>query len=164
MGACIKEPVTTDFDCFNAFRSMKDEFKYIKENRIINKDIYLIKSISMPQFTKLIKETDALNNNDNEDKLKVKLRDYIKEDTCEFISDSEQGNNLANSEGEENEFFIVGDKFIEKMDLNNDVYITNKKVNLFTDEDLKFKIRFKVSHQEIFINSDNNNGFFKFIK
>ena len=164
MGTCTKDPVIKDIYFFDAFKDIKNEFKYIKENSTINKDVYLIKTKSMPQFIKLIKETDSLNNNDNEKELIIKLRDYKKEETIEFITDSEEGNKLANSNEEDNEFIIVGDKFIEKMNLNQDIDITNKKVNLFTDKELKLKIRFKSSHQEIFITSDNNNGFYKFIK
>ena len=165
MGTCCpKDPVVKDIYYFDAFKDMKSELKYIKENSTINKDVYLIKTKSMPQFIKLIKETDSLNNNDKEKELKTKLRDYEKEETIEFITDSEEGNKLANSNEEDNEFIIVGDKFIEKMNLNKDEDITNKKVNLFTDKELKKKIRFKSSHQEIFITSDNNNGFYKFIK
>ena len=147
---------------YDSFLNMRKNIEYLKENHNIKIEKYLIKTKSIPNFIRIIKESGILSNMRNKKELMKKLNDYTLETNIEIISDYEEGKNLLSKE-EDNEFIIVDKKFLEKMKATNISNLDDKKVEVFREKK-DLKVRFIASHEELVIIDDNNYGFYKFIK
>ncbi len=147
---------------YDSFLNMRKNIEYLKENYNIKIEKYLIKTKSIPNFIRIIKESGILSNMRNKKELMKKLNDYTLETNIEIISDYEEGKNLLSKE-EDNEFIIVDKKFLEKMKATNISNLDDKKVEVFREKK-DLKVRFIASHEELVIIDDNNYGFYKFIK
>ena len=141
---------------------MRKNIEYLKDNHNIKIEKYLIKTKSIPNFIRIIKESGILSNMRNKKELMKKLNDYTLETNIEIISDYEEGKNLLSKE-EDNEFIIVDKKFLEKMKATNISNLDDKKVEVFREKK-DLKVRFIASHEELVIIDDNYYGFYKFIK
>ena len=147
---------------YDSFLNMRKNIEYLKDNHNIKIEKYLIKTTSIPNFIRIIKESGILSNMRNKKELMKKLNDYTLETNIEIISDYEEGKNLLSKE-EDNEFIIVDKKFLEKMKATNISNLDDKKVEVFREKK-DLKVRFIASHEELVIIDDNNYGFYKFIK
>ena len=147
---------------YDSFLNMRKNIEYLKDNHNIKIEKYLIKTKSIPNFIRIIKESGILSNMRNKKELMKKLNDYTLETNIEIISDYEEGKNLLSKE-EDNEFIIVDKKFLEKMKATNISNLDDKKVEVFREKK-DLKVRFIASHEELVIIDDNNYGFYKFIK
>ena len=147
---------------YDSFLNMRKNIEYLKDNHNIKIEKYLIKTKSIPNFIRIIKESGILSNMRNKKELMKKLNDYTLETNIEIISDYEEGKNLLSKE-EDNEFIIVDKKFLEKMKATNISNLDDKKVEVFREKK-DLKVRFIASHEELVIIDDNYYGFYKFIK
>ena len=150
---------------FQAYKSIKDMIKIIKQANTVSIDAYLIRKKSINNFINLLINSNILNkiNEDNdliikaETDLKKILKDYKKEKI--EILDCE---NITNNNNEE--FIIVNDKFINSMgiSLTNSVNsIKNKKVEIKIDNKRKNLNYIKVNKEKIYF-KENNFGIFQF--
>ena len=147
---------------YDSFLNMRKNIEYLKDNHNIKIEKYLIKTTSIPNFIRIIKESGILSNMRNKKELMKKLNDYTLETNIEIISDYEEGKNLLSKE-EDNEFIIVDKKFLEKMKATYIDDLNEKKVKVFREKK-NLKVRFVASHEELVITDENNYGFYKFIK
>ena len=160
---------------FNAYNSIKTIMNAYKFNHIIELDVFLISTKSIPNFLDCINSSNIefssydeefLARKENELKkyfLKYKLEENIKiysdYDECLKISKNKE-------KQDENEFIMVNQVFVINMKIKND-NLDKKKVLLKIKREDKNKlpmtIYFLISQKEIEFR-ENENGYFSFVE
>ena len=139
---------------FSAYKSFENNINHMKELKKFSKDVYLISTKTIPNFISIIKKYYG-----NEKKLKKNFADYEFEKNIKVYSSYKECINVVNNK-EENEFIIVDNEFILKMDIRD-----SYPVNLEYDgvDGANPKIIFPVSQFLINIKQkDNELGIYEF--
>ena len=148
--ACQKQVDNSLYQGKQYFNILFDIFRnnvnYIESAKMIQLNVYLIATKSIPNFISLIKKHKFLDNDDAASAIYLdKDESYEPEKNIEVINQFSQCNNLIQEDnGKNNEFIIVNKDFIKNMKINNsenkDVEITidhNKNINIIKFSDSK---------------------------
>ena len=160
---------------FNAYNSIKTIMNAYKFHNIIELDVFLISTKSIPNFLDCITSSNIefssydeefLARKENELKkyfLKYKLEENIKiysdYDECLKISKNKE-------KQDENEFIMVNQVFVINMKIKNDNLDKKRVLLKINREDKKnqpMKIYFLISQKEIEFR-ENENGYFSFVE
>ena len=175
MGCGSCQNVLENTPYFNAYNSIKTIMNAYKFNHIIELDVFLISTKSIPNFLDCINSSNIefssydeefLARKENELKkyfLKYKLEENIKiysdYDECLKISKNKE-------KQDENEFIIVNQVFVINMKIKNDNLDKKRvllKINREDKKNLPMKIYFLISQKEIEFR-ENENGYFSFVE
>ena len=138
----------------NIFR---DNINSIEKVKIIQLNVYIIATRSIPKFISLIKKYNFL---DNENEKLEKDESYEPEKNIEIINQYSQCINLIKDDnGKYNEFIIVNEKFITNMNI---IELDNKFVEITIDYN-KNLFQIKFSESQIINFNKIQKGFYKFI-
>ena len=144
---------------------------YIYGNKILPEkglDIYIVKTYSIPEFIRILKEQfkeikDEEELKNAEINLKKELIKYQFEQTLEIYDSYSQYLDIMKNEVN-NEFIIVNENFVKNFGNNENL---GKKVSLIQIDKIKhiIKIKFPASDMEIYLEEINEQkGYFKFLK
>jgi hypothetical protein len=147
---------------FNAYQSIKDMLKWVKQTKIGKIEAYLISKKSVENFINILLNSGVLEKickkknilEEEEKNLKNEFEKYNLEKNVKILTFENNKNN-----NDDNEFIIVDEEFFESMDIKKDDY-SNKKVEIIIDNINSF-FRIKNNNRNIFF-KENNYGFYRF--
>ena len=147
---------------FNAYQSIKDMLKWVKQTKIGKIEAYLISKKSVENFINILLNSGVLEKicqkknilEEEEKNLKNELEKYNLEKNIKILTFENNKNN-----NDDNEFIIVDEKFFESMHIAKDDY-SNKNVEIIIDNN-NFFFRIKINNRNIFF-KENKYGFYRF--
>ena len=150
---------------FNAYQQIKTIINQIyEEEKNLTKDVFLIPSKSIPNFTKILTDLDALNprrdlNIQNLEQMKNLFMEYKLETNTQIIYEYDQIKEFINSENN-NEFIFASISFLKGMKINLEENFSKTVELSVSNNNTKIKFR---NNKNILIAKRKKNGLYELI-